>query len=173
MRVGEDDLRDGCLTRYQPREQSTNHSSCQACLWMVCEVYAWSMIFFLPTFPLIIQDPTNSLPRCNRQNHPWNHPELAKCSSNRRSTIHPTPLINGQDKSCHSTAVHLRSVAEVRSWTDAENRNWPNRTDGSVLVRFSPTPPVDSSVLSSQISESLRTGSEQVRTGTEPTTELF
>jgi hypothetical protein len=54
------------------------------------------------------------------------------------------------------------SVAEVQFQTDAENQNWLNRTDSSVLLQFSPATPVVSSVLGSQISKILRTGSELV-----------
>jgi hypothetical protein len=61
--------------------------------------------------------------------------------------------------------VVMNSVAEVQFRTDAENRNRLNRTDSSVQVRFSPATPVVSSVLGSQISNILRTGSEPVRTG--------
>jgi hypothetical protein len=57
------------------------------------------------------------------------------------------------------------SVAEVQFQTDAENRNWPNRTDSSVQVQFSLATPVVSSVLGSHISRNLRTGSEPVRMG--------
>jgi len=59
----------------------------------------------------------------------------------------------------------LTSVAEVRFWTAAENWNRQNRTDSSVLFRFSPATPAISSVLGSQISQILRTGSGPVRTG--------
>jgi len=64
-----------------------------------------------------------------------------------------------------SWEAFVDSVAEVQFRTDAENRNWPNRTDSSVQVRFSPATPVVSSVLGSQISKILRTSSEPVRTG--------
>jgi hypothetical protein len=57
------------------------------------------------------------------------------------------------------------SVAEVQFRTDAENQNHPNRTNSSVQFWFSPATPVVSSVLGSQISRVLRTGSEPVRTG--------